>query len=85
MEAGGEGFRETQHRAWDMGQRLDYTMETASTSPPTCMVSFQVSKDLLFHNPIEPSQQLDSWTRIRVSRTRIFMLIFQAQCIHYLF
>lgn len=47
MEAGGEGFRETQHRAWDMGQRLDYMMETASTSPPTCMVSFQVSKDLL--------------------------------------
>ena len=26
MEAGGEGFRETQHRAWDMGQRLDYSL-----------------------------------------------------------
>lgn len=82
MEAGREGFREMQHRVWDMGQRLDYMMETASTSPSTRAVSLQVSKDLLFHNPLEPSQQLDSWTRIRVSRTRVFMLIFQAQCIH---
>ena len=42
MKAGGKGFRETQHRVWDMGQRLDYMMETVITSPPTSILSFQV-------------------------------------------
>ena len=52
MKAGGKGFRETQHRVWDMGQRLDYMMETVITSPPTSILSFQVERTFSFIIPL---------------------------------